>query len=334
MRVAVDVMGGDFGPKVMVEGSLKAAQEYQIDVFLVGAEDVIKKEMGNSSPLGSNVTIVNAAESIDMGEGLLSFRRKKRSSIRVGTQLVKDKKADAFVSTGNTAAVVYISRKVLGHLQGIEKPALSLLVPTLKGHTLLVDVGANVNCRPHDLYQFAVMGHIFMKNVCHMENPRIALMSVGEEETKGNDLIKEVFDRLQASALNFIGNVEGKDIYSGSADVIVSDGFTGNIALKVSEGVVDTVLSMARTEMMRNFFAKIGFFLMKRNLKKLYKRLNYAEYGGAPLLGLNGVCVIGHGRSNPIAVKNAIRLAKDFVASQAVEKIQREMIGFSQGLAI
>lgn len=334
MRVAVDAMGGDFGPKIMVEGALKAAQEYQIEVSLVGAEDLIQKEIGNSSPLDSNVSIINAAEAIGMGEGVLSFRRKKRSSIRVGTQLVKDRKADAFVSTGNTAAVVYISRKVLGHLQGIEKPALSLLVPTLKGLTLLVDVGANVNCRPYDLYQFAVMGHIFMKNVCHIKNPRIALMSVGEEETKGNDLIREVFERLQSSSLNFIGNVEGKDIYSGDADVIVSDGFTGNIALKVSEGVIETFLSMARTEMMRNFFAKIGFFLMKRNLNKLYKRLNYAEYGGAPLLGLNGVCVIGHGRSNPTAVKNAIRLAKDFVASQAVEKIQQEMIGFSQGMAI
>jgi glycerol-3-phosphate acyltransferase PlsX len=334
MRVAVDAMGGDFGPKVMVEGALKAAQEYQIEVFLVGAEDLIRKEIGNSFSSDSKISIVNAAEAIGMGEGLLSFRRKKRSSIRVGTQMVKDGKADAFVSTGNTAAVVYISRKVLGHLQGIHKPALSLLVPTLKGLTLLVDVGANVNCRAYDLHQFAMMGHIFMKNVCQIENPRIALMSIGEEETKGNDLIREVFERLQASSLNFIGNVEGKDMYSGNADVIVSDGFTGNIALKVSEGVVETVLSMARTEIMRDFFSKIGFFLMKRNLKKLYKRLHYAEYGGAPLLGLNGVCVIGHGRSNPTAVKNAIRLARDFVASQAVEKIQHEMAGFSQGLAM
>jgi glycerol-3-phosphate acyltransferase PlsX len=333
MRVAVDAMGGDFGPKIMVEGAIKAAQEYQIEVFLVGAEDLIKREIGKSSPSGSNVAIVNATEAIGMGEGLLSFRRKKRSSIRVGTQLVKDGKADAFVSTGNTAAVVYISRRVLGHLQGIEKPALSLLVPALKGLTLLVDVGANVNCRPYDLHQFAIMGHIFMKNVYQIKNPRIALMSIGEEETKGNDLTKEVFERLQASSLNFIGNVEGKDIYSGNADVIVSDGFTGNIALKVSEGVIETVLSMVRTEVMRNFFSKLGFFLMKRNLKKLYKRLHYAEYGGAPLLGLNGVCVVGHGRSNPTAVKNAIRLAKDFVASHAVEKIKHEMIGFSQGLA-
>ncbi len=333
MRVAVDAMGGDFGPPVMVEGALKAAREYKVEIALIGAEDLIKKEAGNSIPANSKIEIVNATEAIGMGEGLWSFRKKKRSSIRVGTQLVKDGKADAFVSTGNTAAVVYISKKVLGALQGVEKPALSLLVPTLKGLTLLVDVGANVNCRPHDLQQFAIMGHIFMKNVCGVRNPRIALMSVGEEETKGNDLIKEVFERLQASSLNFIGNVEGKDLYAGKAEVIVSDGFTGNIALKVSEGVVETVMSMARTEIMKNFFSKIGFFLMKRNLKKLYKRLHYSEYGGAPLLGLKGVCVVGHGRSNPVAVKNAIRLAKDFVNSQALEKIQNEILGFSQGAA-
>ncbi len=334
MRVAVDAMGGDFGPNIIVEGALKAAEEFKVEVLLVGAEELIEKEIGKFSVSDAKITVVNAAEAIGMGEGLLAFRRKKRSSIRVGIQLVKDGKAEAFVTTGNTAAVVYISRRVLGPLQGIEKPALSLLVPTLTGLTLLVDVGANVNCRPYDLHQFAIMGHIFMKNVCDIKNPRIALMSIGEEQTKGNDLTKEVFERLQASSLNFIGNLEGKDIYSGKADVIVSDGFTGNIALKVSEGVVETVMSMARTEMMRNFFSKIGFFLMKRNLKKLYKRLHYAEYGGAPLLGLNGVCVIGHGRSNPTAVKNAVRLAKDFVTSQALEKIQHEIVGSSQGLAI
>jgi glycerol-3-phosphate acyltransferase PlsX len=330
MRVAVDAMGGDFGPKVMVEGASKAAQEYQVEVLLVGAEDLIKKEIKRPNSSFAKMTVINATEAIGMGEGLLSFRRKKRSSIRVGTQLVKDGKADAFVSTGNTAAVVYLSRKVLGALQGVEKPALSLLVPTLKGLTLLVDVGANVNCRPHDLHQFAIMGHIFMKNVCDIGDPRIALMSIGEEETKGNDLIKEVFERLQASSLNFIGNLEGKDIYSGNADVIVSDGFTGNIALKVSEGVVETVLSMAKTEIMKNFFSKIGFVLMKRNLKKLYKRIHYSEYGGAPLLGLNGVCVVGHGRSNPTAVKNAIRLAIDFVAGHVLDKIQAEIAVYSQ----
>ncbi len=325
MKVAVDAMGGDFGPRVIVEGAIRASQEYKAEVLLVGKEDLIKKEFDSLPHSQAKVAIINASESIDMEEGLLSIRRKKKSSIRVGTELVKSKEADAFVSTGNTAAVVYISKKVLGALQGVERPALSLLVPTLKGVTLLTDVGANVNCKPQHLVQFAVMGKVFMESVMGLKNPRIALMSVGEEEIKGNDLTKEVHERLVASSLNFIGNVEGKDIYSGRADVIVSDGFTGNIALKVSEGVVETFFNMARTEIMQNLFAKIGFILMKRNVKKLYKKIDYAEYGGAHLLGLNGVCIIGHGRSNPNAVKNAVRVAREFVLQKVQEKIQIEL---------
>ena len=325
MRVAVDAMGGDFGAKVMVEGAVKASQENQIEVLLVGEEALIKKELDRIDHSKAKVTIINAAEAIGMGEGLLSFRRKKKSSIRIGTQLVKKEEAQAFVSTGNTAAIVYTSKKVLGALKGVDKPALALLVPALSGLTLLLDVGASVNCSAHHLQQFAIMGRIFVEIVLGLENPRIALMSIGEEETKGNDLIKEVFERLQSSPLNFIGNVEGKDIYSGKADVIVSDGFTGNIALKASEGVVETFFKMARTEIMKNIFSKIGFILMKRNLKKLYKKVDYSEYGGAHLLGLNGACIIGHGRSSSTAVKNAVKLAKDFVAGKVQEKIQKEI---------
>ncbi len=325
MKVAVDAMGGDFGPRVVVEGAIQASLEYKAEVLLVGKEDVIKKEYDSLPHSRANVTIVNALESIDMEEGLLSIRRKKKSSIRIGTELVKAKEAEAFVSTGNTAAVVYISKKVLGALQGVERPALSVLVPTLKGLTLLTDVGANVNCKPQHLVQFAVMGNVFMESVMGLKNPRVALMSIGEEEIKGNDLTKEVHERLVSSALNFIGNIEGKDIYSGHADVIVSDGFTGNIALKVSEGVVETFFNMARTEIMKNLFAKIGFTLMKRNVKKLYKKIDYAEFGGAHLLGLNGVCIIGHGRSNPNAVKNAVRQAREFVLQRVQEKIQIEL---------
>lgn len=233
---------------------------------------------------------------------------------------------------GNTAAVVFISMSILGALKGVEKPALSLLVPNLKGLTLLIDVGANVNCRPNHLEQFAIMGHTFMGSVLGIKKPRIGLMSVGEEEGKGNELTKEAFERLQNSPLNFIGNVEGKDIYSGKADVIVSDGFTGNVALKVSEGMAETFFYMARTEIMKNFFAKIGFFLMKRNLKKIYKKVDYTEYGGAQLLGINGVCIIGHGRSNSNAVKNAVGLAKDFVVNKVQEKIQNEIAELSHRL--
>lgn len=325
MRVAVDAMGGDFGAKVMVEGAVKASQENQIEVLLVGEEALIKKELDRIDHSKAKVTIINAAEAIGMGEGLLSFRRKKKSSIRIGTQLVKKEEAQAFVSTGNTAAIVYTSKKVLGALKGVDKPALALLVPALSGLTLLLDVGASVNCSAHHLQQFAIMGRIFVEIVLGLKNPRIALMSIGEEETKGNDLIKEVFERLQSSPLNFIGNVEGKDIYSGKADVIVSDGFTGNIALKASEGVVETFFKMARTEIMKNIFSKIGFILMKRNLKKLYKKVDYSEYGGAHLLGLNGACIIGHGRSSSTAVKNAVKLAKDFVVGKVQEKIQKEI---------
>ncbi len=325
MKVAVDAMGGDYGPSVIVEGAIRASQEYRAEVLLVGVEDLIKKELDRLPHSKAKVTIINASESIDMEEGLLSIRKKKKSSIRIGTELVKAKEADAFVSTGNTAAVVYISKKVLGALQGVERPALSLLVPTLKGLTLLTDVGANVNCKPQHLVQFAVMGHVFMESVMKLKNPRVALMSIGEEGIKGNDLTKEVHERLVSSSLNFIGNIEGKDIYSGYADVIVSDGFTGNIALKVSEGVVETFFNMARTEIMKNLFAKIGFVLMKRTVKKLYKKIDYAEYGGAHLLGLNGVCIIGHGRSNPNAVKNAVRMAREFVLQRVQEKIQIEL---------
>lgn len=332
MKVAVDAMGGDFGPRVTVEGALKASREYKIETLLVGREDLIKKEYERLDHSKAKVTIINATEAIGMGEGMVSFRRKKRSSIRIGAELVKKGEAEAFVSTGNTGAVVYLSKKILGALKGVEKPALSLLVPNLKGLTLLIDVGANVNCRPHHLEQFGVMGHIFMESVLGLKNPKVALMSIGEEDSKGNELTKEAFEKLQASSLNFIGNIEGKDMYSGKADIIVSDGFTGNVALKVSEGAVETFFYMARTELMKNFFSKIGLFLMKRHLKKIYKKIDYAEYGGAQLLGINGVCIIGHGRSNPNAVKNAVGLAKDFVQNKVQEKIQNRIANISHSI--
>jgi glycerol-3-phosphate acyltransferase PlsX len=333
MKVAVDAMGGDFGPHVVVEGAVRASREYDIEVFLVGAEDLLKKEFEGINHSKTNISIVNASDSIEMDEGIFALRRKQRSSIRIGAQLVKEGKADALVSTGNTAAVVYISKKTLGALKGVEKPALSLLVPTLKGFTLLIDVGASVNCRPHHLEQFAIMGHVFIENVLGLKRPRIGLMSVGEEESKGNELTREAFERLEASPLNFIGNVEGKDIFSGKADIIVSDGFTGNVALKVSEGMVETFFYMARNEIMKNIFAKIGFFLMKRNLRKVYKKIDYAEYGGAQLLGINGVCIIGHGRSSATAVKNAVGLAKNFVVNKVQEKIQNGIASLCQKLS-
>ena len=325
MKIAVDAMGGDYGPRIAVTGAVQAAQDFNLDILLVGVESLVKKEFDSLGRPASRVTIIDAPEAIGMGDGIFSLRHKRSSSIRVGVQLVKEHRADAFVSMGNTAAVVYVSRKVIGALEGVNKPALSLLVPTLKGLTLLLDVGANANCTAEDLEQFALMGRVFMQQILGLANPSIGLMSIGEEKGKGNDLTKLAFDRLQASTPNFIGNVEGKDIYSGRADVIVSDGFTGNVALKVSEGVVETMFSMAKREIMKDFFAKIGFLLMKRHLKRLYKQVDYSEYGGAPLLGLNGVCIIGHGRSNSNAVRNAIRLARDFVINHVQDRIREEL---------
>jgi glycerol-3-phosphate acyltransferase PlsX len=332
MKIAVDAMGGDIGPKATVPGALTAAADFGVDVLLVGLETAIRRETGKHGPLSSNVSIVDAPEEIGMADGLLAFRRKKASSIRVGAQLVKDGRADAFVSMGNTGAVVYISRDVLGALKGVDRPALALLVPGLEGKTLLLDVGANANCQPHNLVQFALMGKIFMEAVVGLKDPRIGLMSIGEEKGKGNDLVKEAFDRLQEAPLRFIGNVEGKDLFSSVADVIVSDGFTGNIALKVSEGVVQSVLSMARHEITKNIFAKLGYLLMKRHLKKVYKKVDYSEYGGAQLLGVDGVCIIGHGRSNPAAVRNAIGLAREFVAGGVQAKIQSEILRYELAL--
>jgi len=332
MRIAVDIMGGDYGPSTSVQGAVSASREYGLKVLLVGAENIIKEELDKNEYEDADVEIVNASESIGMGEGLLSFRRKRKSSILVGLKLVKEKEADAFVSIGNTGAVVYLSRKELGALNGVERPALALLVPTLTGKTLLTDVGANANCSANHLVQFALMGEVFMKAVMGIENPRIALMSIGEEGNKGNELTRQVNKKLKSSSMNFIGNVEGKDIYSGKADVIVSDGFTGNIALKTSEGVVSNFARMARTEIMKNIFVKIGFFLMKSHLKRFYKKMDYAEYGGAYLLGINGVCIVGHGRSNPVDIKNAVRLARDYVKGKVLEKIHERVQNYYKAL--
>lgn len=332
MRIAVDAMGGDIGPKATVPGALRAAEDFGIDVVLVGLEDAIRREIDRSGISASRADVVDAPEAIGMGDSLRAFRRKKASSIRVGAQLVKDGGADAFVSMGNTGAVVYISRDVLGSLRGVDRPALALLVPAPEGKTLLLDVGANANCQPHNLVQFALMGKIFMEAVVGLKDPRIGLMSIGEEKGKGNDLVREAFDRLQEAPLRFIGNVEGKDLFSGAADVIVSDGFTGNVALKATEGVVQSVLALAKHEITKNVFAKLGYLLMKRHLKRIYKRIDYAEYGGAQLLGVDGVCIIGHGRSNPTAVRSAVLRAREFVAGRVQEKIQGELLRYEHAL--
>ncbi|MBN2199400.1 MAG: phosphate acyltransferase PlsX [Candidatus Aminicenantes bacterium] len=327
MRVAVDAMGGDYGPAVTIEGALGAVRDFGLEVVLVGEENLINRELRRLGGRGPAVTVADAPEAIGMGEGVFAFRRKRKSSIRIGMLLVKEGEADAFVSAGNTAAVVAVSQKILGPLGGVERPALALLVPTLAGSTLLIDIGANANCRPRHLEQFAVMGRIVMESVLGRRHPRVGLMSIGEERGKGNDLVRTAHEILARSPLNFIGNVEGKDLFSGKADVVVCDGFTGNVVLKAAEGIVENLLAMARRDIGRDFGARVGFFLMKRQLKRLYRKLDYAQYGGAPLLGLDGVCVVGHGRSSALAVKNAVRMAREYVRSRVTDKIRSEIGG-------
>ncbi|MFQ6084157.1 MAG: phosphate acyltransferase PlsX [Candidatus Aminicenantia bacterium] len=332
MKIAIDAMGGDHAPRAVVEGAIQASEEFNIEVFLVGVEELIKKEFEKFKKPKAKVAIIDAPEVIKVGESLFSFRKKRNSSIRIGAQLVKKGEANAFVSAGDTGAVMFISKTILGSLKGVERPALALIVPTIKGLSLLIDVGANTDCKPRHLKQFAVMGRVFMESVFGQKNPRIGLMSIGEEESKGNELTKEAYHELKNSSLNFIGNIEGKDIYRGIADVVVCDGFTGNVALKVTEGLIEVLFYMMRKEIMQNLFSKLGYFLMKRALRKFRKQVDYTEYGGALLLGINGVCIVGHGRSNAHAMKNAIKLAKDFVAKKVQEKIKIEMLNLDKYL--
>jgi len=238
---------------------------------------------------------------------------------------VRDGTASGLVSAGNTGAVMAISKVVMGVLPGVDRPALAAILPTLTGHAVLLDVGANIGCKPHHLVQFAVMGHLFSKKIVGVASPRVGLMSVGEEETKGNDLTKEVHKVLKEIHLNFIGNVEGRDIYNGRADVIVCDGFTGNVALKTSEGLIEAVLKLMKEELSRNLQVKLGALLSQQSFKRVKKRLDYAEYGGAPLIGLRAVSIICHGRSNSNAIKNAVRVAKEFVENQVNVKLEAEL---------
>jgi phosphate acyltransferase len=327
IKIAVDSMGSDNSPFSEVEGAIQAAKAFDVHVILVGKESVLTpllKESGGDRL--SSVEIHNATQVIAMDESpAAALRKKKDSSIRVAADLVRDRTASGLVSAGNTGAVMAISKMVFGAIPGVDRPALAAILPTLAGHAVLLDVGANVACKPHHLVQFAVMGHLFSKKIVGVASPRVGLMSVGEEESKGNELTKEVHKTLKQLDLNFIGNVEGRDIYNGRADVIVCDGFTGNVALKTSEGLIEAVLKLLKEELSRNLKAKLGALLSQQSFKRLKKRLDYSEYGGAPLLGLRGASIICHGRSSSNAIKNAIRVAKEYAENQVNAKIEAEL---------
>lgn len=323
MRIAVDAMGGDYGPAVVVEGAVAAAREHGLAVALVGDQTAIEREIARLRASGLPLTIHHASQVIGMGESASqAVRRKRDSSLRVAAELVKEGEAGAFVSAGNTGAAMAIGMFVLGVLPGVDRPAIAVVLPSLTGYTVLIDAGANVDPKPRQFIQFAVMGHVYARDILGKPNPRVGLLSIGEEEGKGTDLTREAFEDLRVSSLNFIGNVEGRDIYNGKCDVVVTDGFTGNVALKISESIAETLAVMIKQELTRDLPSKLGALLSKPALSRFKKRIDYTELGGAPLLGLNGACIICHGASPVKAIKNAIRVAAEWVQLNVNEHIK------------
>ncbi|MDA8079696.1 MAG: phosphate acyltransferase PlsX [Nitrospiraceae bacterium] len=335
MRIALDAMGGDYAPSVNIEGAVETVGENDsIDIILVGNETVLRQELRNRRYDGSRITVEHASQVIEMHEPpTAALRKKKDSSIRIGIDLVKAGKADAFVSAGHSGVVMATSLLLLGPSKGVFRPAIATIMPTLKDTFVLLDAGANVDCKPENLLQFGLMGSTYCKFILGKPNPTVALLSIGEEDTKGNELTKEAFKLLKATSLNFIGNIEGKDMFTGKADVIVCDGFIGNVALKISEGLAETILKMLKREISSVSTGRIGYLMMKPAIRNFKKRTDYDEYGGAPLLGINGTCIISHGRSTSKAIKNALRVAEDFSAKRVHEAIAAEIESEIQGRA-
>lgn len=327
MKIAIDAMGGDYAPRSTIDGAVHAAREYGVGVILVGIEQSIREEL-RRHPFSKSlpIEIKNATQVVDMLDSPATvFRRKKDSSIRVANDLVKSGEAVAVISAGHTGASMATSLFVLGPLEGVERPAIAAVMPTVKGACVVLDVGANVDCRPSHLLQFAVMGEVFAKNLLKNPNPRVGLLSIGEEKTKGNELTKEAFKLLTETELNFIGNVEGRDVMTGNADVIVCDGFIGNVVLKTSEAVAEAIGIILRENVGDNLIRKMGYLLMKPAFRALKRKVDYAEYGGAPLLGVDGISIISHGRSSDRAIKNAIRVAMEFAKSEVNRHIHEDI---------
>ncbi len=324
MRIALDAMGGDHGPDEQIAGAIQALEETELQLTLVGDEPAIQRCLESMAPdesILSRIQIVHTFEMVEMGESPVeAIRKKKRSSVMLAFDLVKNGKADAAVSAGNSGATMAAAVRKLGRLKNVYRPGIANAFPTLKKPVVMMDVGANVDCRPQHLFQFALMASAF-SSVFDIESPRVGILSIGEETGKGNQLVKETHTLLKNSSLNFVGNVEGRDIFQGDIDVIVCDGFVGNICLKVSEGLVEAATEMIRTGIMGSLKAQIGYFLARSVFRKFKKRVDYAEYGGAPLLGINGTGIICHGKSNAVAIKNAIQKAATIIEMKINDKI-------------
>jgi glycerol-3-phosphate acyltransferase PlsX len=316
VRVALDVMGGDKAPGETVLGAVQAAREYAMGVYLVGKEDVIRAELAKHDIHGLDLPIIHTDEYIEMDEHpATAVRRKKNSSMTLALQQVRDGHALGAVSAGNSGAMMAASLFTLKRLPGVERPALGGIFPTKDSPCLVIDMGANTDCKPEYLQQFALMGSIYMERIFKITSPRVALLANGEEESKGNQQVIDTHQLLKANAqmlgINFIGNIEGRDIPSGAADVIVCDGFVGNVVLKLSEGLAETLTNLLKEQMTSTVINKLAAAILLPSLRKVFKRLDYAEYGGVPLLGVNGSAIISHGRSNAKAIKNALRVARN-----------------------
>ena len=320
--IAIDAMGGDNAPASEVTGAVMAARKWQIPVVLVGQSDLIEKELANQDIQGLDVSIVQASQVVGMHDSASdAVRKKKDSSIRVAFDLVEQGKASAVVSTGNSGATMAAGMFVLKRIPGIERPAIATVVPNLKDQTIILDVGGNVDCKPIHLVQFALMGSVFSAQMFEKKAPKVGLLSNGEEESKGNELTRLANLRLKETSLNYKGYTEGRDIYNGKVDVVVCDGFVGNVVLKVSEGLADAIGRMLRRELSSRLMSKIGYLLVKPSLKAFRKKVDYAEYGGAPLLGIQGTVMICHGSSSPRAIMNAIKMAYDYDKRQVKQRM-------------
>jgi phosphate acyltransferase len=328
LTIAVDAMGGDHAPKSEVDGAVQAARSMGVKVILVGQEDLVRRELRQHEDYRVlPIEVVHAPDRVTMDDSAArAVRAKRDSSLKVASRLVRDGVAEGLVSAGNTGAVMVTAKIVQGVVPGVDRPALAGVFPTMAGSpVVVVDVGANVDCSPRMLAQFAVMGEIYSRIILRRPKPRVGILSIGEEEHKGNDITRSTTPLLKSLNLNFIGNVEGRDIYGGNVDVIVCDGFIGNVALKVSEGLVDMVKHLLQESLEATITRKIGYVLSRAAFKDFKKRVDYSEYGGAPLLGVRGVCIICHGRSNANAIKNAIRVAAEFSAGQVNQRIESDL---------
>ena len=326
--IALDAMGSDRAPKPEIEGAIQACRNYGIHVLLVGPQEYLQTELARYPAAASlSISIVHASDVITMDDkAVQAVRAKRDSTMRVGLRLVHDGKAQGFVTAGNTGAAMATAKMVLGAIPGVDRPALAAVFPTATGTAAeLLDVGANVDCKPENLEQFAVMGEIYFRSMFGTKRPRVGLLSIGEEESKGNELTREAFRLLKQLPLNFVGNVEGRDLYNGKVDVIVADGFVGNVALKVSEGVANLVRYTLKETLKATITRQVGYLLSRSAFADFKKRLDHTEYGGAPLLGVKGVCFITHGSSNTNAIKNAIRVAAEFAERNINDVIEKEL---------